>query len=167
LESYQSAGPGGSLAPTLYDVPREAGVSAATVSRLVHGQDRVRPATRRRVLEAFGVLGYDPYGAARSVAQRREEVIGLIAVESCAPPADAEREGFLFIEEVLRGVERPLGNLGWSVLISFVRAADLAGAYQRMQKVSAQVDGLIYGSRRTSPWPASTTSGPAPCWRRH
>ena len=44
---------------------------------------------------------------------------------------------------MLRGVERSLGELGWSVLISFLPAADLAGAYQRMQKISAKVDGML------------------------
>ena len=143
MESYRPTGPGSSPASTLYDVAREAGVSTATVSRVVHGQDRVRPSTRRRVLEVIEALGYVPDGAAQSLAQRRKEVIGLVAVESRGPETDVEREGFLFIEEVLRGVERSLGDLGWSVLISFLPAADPAGAYQRMQKISAKVDGMI------------------------
>ena len=50
---------------------------------------------------------------------------------------------FLFIEEVLRGVERSLADLAWSVLVTFVPDCDLAGAYQRMQQVCAQVDGMI------------------------
>ena len=85
---------------------REAGVSTATVSRVAHGQDRVSPSTRRRVLKVIEALGYVPDGAAQSLAQRRKEVIGLVAVESRGPETDVEREGFLFIEEVLRGVER-------------------------------------------------------------
>ncbi len=143
MKSNQPFGVGSSAASTLYDVAREAGVSTATVSRVVHGQDRVRPATRRRVLEAIEALSYVPDGAAQSLAQRRKEVIGLVAVESRGPETDIEREGFLFIEEVLRGVERSLGELGWSVLISFVRTVDPAGAYQRMQKISAKVDGML------------------------
>jgi LacI family transcriptional regulator len=143
MESQQPAGPGSSPASTLYDVARAAGVSTATVSRVVHGQERVRPATRRRVLEVIEALGYIPNGAAQSLAQRRKEVIGLVAVESRGPETDVERQGFLFIEEVLRGMERSLSELGWSVLISFLRAADLPSAYQRMQKISAKVDGLV------------------------
>ena len=55
MESYRPTGPGSSSpASTLYDVAREAGVSTATVSRVVHGQDGVRPSTRRRVLEVIG-----------------------------------------------------------------------------------------------------------------
>jgi LacI family transcriptional regulator len=143
MESRRPAGSGSSPPATLYDVARAAGVSTATVSRVVHGQESVRLSTRRRVLDAIDALGYVPDGAAQSLAQRRKEVIGLVAVESRGPETDVEREGFLFIEEVLRGVERPLGDLGWSVLISFLRGSGLASAYQRMQKISAKVDGMI------------------------
>jgi LacI family transcriptional regulator len=143
MENYRPGGPGGSPASTLYDVARAAGVSTATVSRVVHGQERVRLTTRQRVLDAIEALGYVPDGAAQSLAQRRKEVVGLVAVESRGPETDVEREAFLFIEEVLRGVERPLGDLGWSVLISFLRGSGLASAYQRMQKISAKVDGMI------------------------
>ncbi|HEY0933108.1 MAG TPA: LacI family DNA-binding transcriptional regulator [Trebonia sp.] len=143
MESRPPAGPGSSSASTLYDVARAAKVSTATVSRVVNGLQGVRPVTRRRVLDAIETLGYVPDGAAQSLAQRRTEVIGLVAVESRGPETDVERESFLFIEDVLRGVERSVGELGWSVLISFLRGPDLADAYQRMQKISAKVDGLV------------------------
>jgi DNA-binding LacI/PurR family transcriptional regulator len=45
-----------SSASTLQDVARLAGVSTATVSRVVHGLDRVRPSTRQRVLEVIEAL---------------------------------------------------------------------------------------------------------------
>ena len=143
MESYRVAGSGGSPASTLYDVARAAGVSTATVSRVVNSQDGVRVSTRRRVLDAIETLGYVPDGAAQSLAQRRKEVIGLVGVESRGPETDVERDAFLFFEEVLRGVESPLGALGWSVLISFLRGSGLPSAYQRMQKISAKVDGMI------------------------
>ena len=151
MESYRPGGSGSSPPSTLYDVARAAGVSTATVSRVVHSQDGVRLATRQRVLDAIEALGYVPDGAAQSLAQRRKEVIGLVAVDSRGPETDVEREGFLFIEEVLRGVERPLGDLGWSVLISFLRGSGLASAYQRMLKISAKVDGMIIAEGIANP----------------
>src|ERR1700684_930992 len=51
---------------TLYDVARLAGVSTATVSRVVHGLDRVRDTTRARVLEVREQLGYGPDARAQS-----------------------------------------------------------------------------------------------------
>lgn len=136
-------GPGGVRTATLYDVARAAGVSTATVSRVIHGSDPVRPDTRRRVLEAVEELGYVPDGSAQSLAQRRKEVIGLLAVMSRGPETDVEREGSLFIQEVLRGIEYSVGDLGWSVLITFLRDFDLASANQRMLRMSAKVDGLV------------------------
>jgi len=136
-------GLGSSSACTLYDVAREAGVSTATVSRVVHGHDRVRSSTRQRVLEVIEALGYVPDSAAQSMARKRKEVIGLVAIEGRGPDTDIEQEGLLFIEEVLRGVEAPLSQVGWSVLISVLRGADWADAYRFLQKISAKVDGML------------------------
>ena len=132
-----------SSAATLHDVARLAEVSIATVSRVVHGQDRVRPSTRQRVLEVIEALGYVPDGAAQSMAWQRKEVIGLVTIESRGPETDIEQEGLLFIEEVLRGVELALSQVEWSVLISVLRDSDRPGAYRRMQKISAKVDGML------------------------
>ena len=122
---------------------RAAGVSTATVSRVVHGHDRVRFSTRQRVLQVIDALGYVPDAAAQSMARQRKEVIGLAAIESRGPESDIEQEGLLFLEEVLRGVELALRQVGWSVLISVLREADRPGAYQQLQKISAKVDGML------------------------
>ena len=95
------------------------------------------------MLEVIEALGYVPDSAAQSMARKRKEVVGLIAIESRSPDTDIEQEGLVFIEEVLRGVESALSPLGWSVLISFRRAADMPGAYGWLQKISAKVDGLL------------------------
>jgi LacI family transcriptional regulator len=124
-------------------VAREAKVSTATVSRVVHGQDGVRPSTRRRVLEVIDALGYVPDSAAQSMVRGRKEVVGLVAIASRGPDTDIEQEGLLFIEEVLRGVESTLSPLGWPVLVSVRHSPDDAGAFQWLQKMSAKVDGLL------------------------
>jgi LacI family transcriptional regulator len=124
-------------------VAREAGVSTATVSRVVHGQQGVRPATRQRVLQVIEALGYVPDSAAQSMARKRKEVIGLVAIESRDENTDVEHEGLLFVDEVLRGVESALSGLGWPVLISVRQGTDPAGTYRWLQKMSAKVDGLL------------------------
>jgi LacI family transcriptional regulator len=128
---------------TLYDVARAAGVSTATVSRVMHGQAGVRSTIRQHVLEVIEELGYVPDGAAQSMALHRKEVIGLVSIESRGPETEIEQEGLLFIEEVFRGVETALSQLGWSVLISVITEADRPGVYRRLQKVSAKVDGML------------------------
>ena len=64
-------------APTVYDVAAHAGVSIATVSRVLRRPDDVRPETRARVLDSVRSLGYVPSGAARGLAGRRHGVLGL------------------------------------------------------------------------------------------
>ena len=76
-------------------------------------------------------LGYVPDAAAQSMARQRKEVIGLVTIESRGPDTDIEQEGLLFTEEVLRGVELMLSEVGWSVLISVLRAEDRPGAFRQ------------------------------------
>jgi LacI family transcriptional regulator len=140
-DDAQLAGPSPMPTSTLYDVAREAGVSTATVSRVVHGHDRVKASTRQRVLEVIEALGYVPDGAAQSLSRKTKQVVGLVAVESRGPESDVEQTSLLFVEEVLRGVESSLGEIGWSLLISFLQAGD--PAYQRLQSMSGKVDGLL------------------------
>ena len=66
MAGHRETGPGRARAATLYDVARAARVSTATVSRVVHGHDPARPATRRRVLEAIEELDYMPRTAMHS-----------------------------------------------------------------------------------------------------
>lgn len=63
-------------APTIYDVARAAGVSHQTVSRLLKGEDALRPATRQRVEKALVALDYRPNEAARVLATNRSHRIG-------------------------------------------------------------------------------------------
>ena len=56
---------------TLEDVAARAGVSRATVSRVVNGSPRVSDAARRAVEAAVAEMGYAPNRAARSLAGRK------------------------------------------------------------------------------------------------
>jgi LacI family transcriptional regulator len=143
---------------TLYDVARHAGVSTATVSRVLHGQDRVRAATRARVQQVIEELGYVPDGAAQSLSRRRKNVIGLVCVEhvGLAPSQyDIESMSLLFYDEVLRGVEARLRNYDLSLLITYLREDtdfDWVTApggplsfFPRLLSLSGKVDGLLIG----------------------
>lgn len=64
--------------PVMADVARLAGVSHQTVSRVINGQNNLRPETRERVLQAIRQLGYRPNTAARALVTRRSATIGVI-----------------------------------------------------------------------------------------
>lgn len=72
----------GSGVPTLEAVAARAGVSRATVSRVVNGSPRVNPEVAAAVRAAIEELNYVPNRAARSLASRRTQVIALVIPES-------------------------------------------------------------------------------------
>ncbi len=132
---------------TLYDVASRAAVSTATVSRVMHGQDRVREATRIRVQQAIEELGYVPDGAAQSLSRRRKDIIGMMCVErDKAGQHDIETECLLYYDEVQRGVQARIRDSQWLLLSTFMQA-DGAGEPElsRLNPLSGKVDGILLG----------------------
>jgi len=66
------------MPPRIKDVAQRAGVSSATVSRVLSNHPHVSPETRERVLQAIEELGYRPSRVARSLRAQRSRIIGLI-----------------------------------------------------------------------------------------
>ncbi|MEO1960698.1 MAG: LacI family DNA-binding transcriptional regulator, partial [Paracoccus sp. (in: a-proteobacteria)] len=64
--------------PTMNDVARTAGVSSATVSRVINGTGKVDKDTRQRVAEAIERLGYTPNFGGRFLAAGRSGTIGAV-----------------------------------------------------------------------------------------
>ena len=146
---------------TLYDVARHAGVSIATVSRVLHEQGPVRENTRARVRSAIDELGYVPDGAAQSLARNRKDVIGLVAVEHMGlkpDQYDIESMSLLFYDAVIRGVELRIREKNWALLINFLREEDTPSAMAQQESVqsrllalSGKVDGLLIGEGILAP----------------
>lgn len=67
---------------TIYDVAEEAGVSLATVSRVINGSNVVKPTTRQRVLDAIKKLDFKPNQVARGLATSKTTSIAIIFPES-------------------------------------------------------------------------------------
>ena len=138
---------------TLYDVARRAAVSTATVSRVVHGQDRVREATRIRVQQAIEELGYVPDGAAQSLSRRRKDIIGMMCLErEKAGQHDIETECLLYYDEVQRGVQERIRDSQWLLLSTFIQA-DRSGEPElsRPNPLAGKVDGILIGEGFADP----------------
>ncbi|SEB84432.1 transcriptional regulator, LacI family [Streptomyces sp. 2131.1] len=97
--------------PTLEDVARAAGVSRATVSRVINGVRNVDPVIQEAVRRAVASTGYAPNRAARSLVTRRTDAIALVVSgagvepetepQEDAPPEDADGgEGASFTGQV-------------------------------------------------------------------
>lgn len=67
---------------TIYDISKMAGVSIATVSRVINGSASVRPDTRRKVLEVMEQSGYMPNAFARGLGLNSMQTIGILCSDS-------------------------------------------------------------------------------------
>ena len=67
---------------TIYDVAKEAGVSLATVSRVINGSNVVKGPTRDKVQEAIEKLGYKPNAIAQGLALQKTTTIALVVPEA-------------------------------------------------------------------------------------
>jgi LacI family transcriptional regulator len=126
---------------TVYDIARQAGVSTATVSRVVHGSDLVRPETRRRVAEVIERLGFVPDASAQGLSRRRKDIIGLVALERGADEIDIERSSLLYVDEIVHAVEGVLRGSEVSLLLSFGPRGE--SFQRRIRSLSGKVDGLL------------------------
>ncbi len=63
---------------TIIDVAKKAGVSFKTVSRVLNGEEGVRPATKEKVLKAAKALNYSVNLSARSLRSKRQNVVALL-----------------------------------------------------------------------------------------
>lgn len=71
---------------TIYDISREAGVSIATVSRVLNGSTLVSEKTRRRVLEVIERRGFTPNVFARGLGLNTMNTVGLLCANINDPP---------------------------------------------------------------------------------
>jgi LacI family transcriptional regulator, galactose operon repressor len=137
------------MTATIADVAARAGVSTATVSRVLAGLGRARPETKARVLEAARVLDYRPSEVARSLKRRSTQTLGLLITDIENP----------YFPQLVRSVEDAARALGFTVLLC--NAADdpeREAAYLDLL-ADRRVDGLIIAASslggRHAEWLAS------------
>ena len=112
---------------TIMDVAQEAGVSYATVSRVVNNKGYIKPETRERVMRAVTRLGYVANQQARSLASGRSQVIGLLV-----PGLETA-----YIGEIIRGIDEELASASYDLM--------LYTAHRRRTRESAYVATLTQG----------------------
>lgn len=94
-------------AVTIREVAAEAGVSTATVSRVLAGPDKVRKPARERVLLAVRKLDYHPNRLARDLRAGLRKVIGVVIPDLQNP----------FLTGVVHGVEAVLYEAGYTLVL--------------------------------------------------
>jgi len=126
---------------TVYDVARVAGVSTATVSRVIRGSSLVSQDTRERVLAVIDALGFVPDANAQGLSNRRKNVIGLAGLERGGNEIDVEHSSVLFIDQIVHAAEGVLRGTGFSLLLTFGSRGE--EFEQRLWSLSGKVDGLL------------------------
>src|SRR5690606_28297418 len=96
------------MAVTIKEVAREAGVSIATVSRVLNNSGPVNEDTKEKILEVARRLRYIPHGAARSLITAKTHTLGVLL-----PDLYGE-----FFSEVIRGIDYSAREAGYHVLLS-------------------------------------------------
>ena len=109
--------------PTLEDVARLAGVSRATVSRVINRQPGVAPAQRRSVQQAIVELGYRPHLGARALASGQADTVDLVIVDDDPAALSANPH----YARVIAGVVWGLGGTDARLQIRLAQGAVEAG----------------------------------------
>lgn len=117
---------------TIREVAAKAGVSVATISRVLNGKGPVSEATSRLVMETAQALRYSPHAAARSLSMRRTNTVGLLL-----PDLHGE-----FFSEIIRGIDAEARRSRYHLLVSGFHSdeTEMTGVLRAMR---GRVDGVI------------------------
>jgi DNA-binding LacI/PurR family transcriptional regulator len=129
-------------APTLEAVAALAGVSRATVSRVVNGSPKVTPEVTETVNRAIADLNYVPNRAARTLASRRTQVVALVVPESTAKVfADP------FFASIVQGIALHLADTEYT--LNMVISSELNPDKTRRYLMGGNVDGALVVSHHS------------------
>jgi LacI family transcriptional regulator len=121
----------GTRSATIYSVAQRAGVSIATVSRVLQGTGATSPQIRANVLQAVEDLEYVPRWSARSLAVQRHDAQGLVVHDLAGP----------YYSELLMGYESAAAEFGQSVIIVVTHLRE--NPKRAVRELSSRVDGLV------------------------
>ncbi|MBR2075913.1 MAG: LacI family DNA-binding transcriptional regulator, partial [Exiguobacterium sp.] len=119
---------------TIYDVAREAGVSMATVSRVVNGNPNVKPTTRKKVQDAIDRLGYRPNAVARGLASKKTTTVDVIVPDISN----------IFFADLARGIEDVATMYKYNIILGNSDSSRDKEVHLLNTLLGKQVDGIIF-----------------------
>src|SRR5438445_4219574 len=134
----------GSSSPNIHQVAARAGVSTATVSRVLSRPDMVTARTRRKVMRAVEFLGYVPNAAGKNLRSLRSGKL-LVTVPDISNP---------FFSLILQGIEDVAQRRGYAVLVGDTQHDPKREARYAQMLMRKEADGLIFLGHRL-PKPAA------------
>lgn len=131
--------PGDLPMPTIYDIAQRAGVSIATVSRVLNHSPGVKEETRQRVIAAIRELNYSHNAVAAALTRKKTYTLGLLLPDIANP----------FFAELARGVEDRANYYGFNVIICNTdNKPHKEQAYVRLL-LKKRIDGLLFAAAKT------------------
>ncbi|HHX62967.1 MAG TPA: LacI family transcriptional regulator [Epulopiscium sp.] len=118
---------------TIGDVAKEAGVSIATVSRVINGNYPVKESTRQKVQKVIDEMQFEPNVLARGLINRKSDTIGVIV------PSITN----LFFPSVVKAIEKTLRSEGYHIYLCDTDADPAKELSYMRSLASRQVDGII------------------------
>ena len=125
---------------TIRDVALRAGVSTATVSRVLAGVGNPRPDIAAAVVAAAGALDYRPSAVARSLRMKRTRTLGLIITDIQNP----------FFPELVQAADLAARGWGYSILLGSAAYDEQRAMHYLDLMVDRRVDGMIIASSQLS-----------------
>lgn|SRR5699024_7753738 len=119
---------------TIYDVAREAGVSMATVSRVVNGNPNVKPSTRKKVFDVIDRLDYRPNAVARGLASKKTTTVGVIIPDVTN----------LYFSSLARGIDDIATMYKYNIILANSDENPKKEIQVLNTLLAQQVDGVIY-----------------------
>jgi len=121
------------MAMNIYDISRRAGVSIATVSRVLNNSPHVSEATRKKVMAVIEGTGYVPNAFARGLGLNTMKTIGLLCPDASDP----------YLGQALAYLEREFRQKGYDCLLSCT-GRELSARQQGVELLkSRHVDGMV------------------------
>ncbi len=123
---------------TIADVAARAGVSTATVSRVLSGRRRGRSVTRERVLAAVSAIDYRPSDIARSLKRQATRTLGLLVTDIQNP----------YFPQLVRAIEDQAHAAGYALLLCNGADDPVREAAYLESLAARRVDGLVIAASR-------------------
>ena len=109
---------------TIKDIAKAAGVSIATVSRVINQSENVKPELAERVMSAVKKLNYSPNAVARSLKNSKTAVVAYL-VSNISDP---------FFITIGRGIEAYIQNYGYNLMVCSIGESGITCGYCRAKR---------------------------------
>ena len=122
--------------PSIYDIAKAVGVSAATVSYVINGKNKVSEKTKQKILATMAEMGYVADQAAVSLSRGKSNIVGICFPLESASLVFSDNP---FYSEFLANFEREISKANYDIIVGYLKTPD---EFERWLS-SRRLDGLV------------------------